>query len=498
MGEETLLGAGAQTVRASGGAAHGGAGRPADDVPLVVDLDGTLIRTDSLLESLFVFAKEHPSQLLRLPIWLTQGRARLKQRVAAASVPDARTLPYHDDLLRYLRLQKGNGRRLVLATGADERLARAVAGHLDLFDAVFASNGSTNLSGEAKRKELAAAFGERGFDYVGGGPKDLPVWRSARGAILVDPSEPLTAAVRKVTVVNEVLGGRRARIGTYLRELRWHHWVKNLLVFVPLFTAHRLADPHALAQAFLAFVGMCLAASSIYLLDDLIDLPRDRNHPHKRERPIASGEIPATNAVIALVLLWLGTGTVAMALSVGYRLVLAVYIVLMLSYVLRVRDVRVVDALLLGCGYTLRILAGSAAVGIAVSAWLLICSTLLFFSLALLKRFSELTLVGVLVGANKQTHGYRAGDAPMVAAVGRVAGAAAMVVLAIYPLAEPAVHPGRWLIWCSCALTLYWMQRLWRIAGEGRIHDDPVMFALRDRRSLIVGAIVLALFLAAA
>ena len=498
MGEEALLGAGALPARASAGAAQGGAGQAADDVPLVVDLDGTLIRTDSLLESVFVLAKEHPSLLFRLPIWLAQGRARLKQRVAAVSLPDVRTLPYHAELLRHLESEKGRGRRLILATGADARVARAVAEQLGLFDQVLASDGSTNLSGEAKCRELVAAFGERGFDYVGGGCRDLPVWRSARGAILVDPSKPLAAAVRKVTVIVEVLGAGGAGIGGWLRELRWHHWVKNLLVFVPLLTAHRLSDPQALAQASLAFVGMCLAASSVYLLDDLVDLPRDRSHPHKRERPIASGAIPATNAVVVLVLLWLGTIAAAVALPIGYRLVLAAYIALMLAYVLRVRDLRAVDALLLGCGYTLRILAGSAAMGIAVSAWLLICSTLLFFSLALLKRYAELALVGVLVDAGAQSHGYQASDAPMVAAVGRVAGGAAMAVLALYPLAEPAVHPGRWLIWCGCLLTLFWMQRLWRLAGERRIRDDPVMFALKDRQSLVVGAIVLALFVAAA
>jgi 4-hydroxybenzoate polyprenyltransferase len=492
MGEEALLDG--RRVRAG----VGGAAAHAEDVPLVVDLDGTLIRTDSLLESLFVLAKEHPAQLLSLPVWLAQGRAKLKQRVAAAAVPDARTLPYHDGLLRYLEGQKRRGRRLVLATGADARVAHDVAGQLGLFDDVLASDGSTNLSGEAKRRRLVAEFGERGFDYVGGGPRDLPVWRSARGAILVEPSAPLQTAVRRIAVVDAVLGDGRAGIGTWLRELRWHHWVKNLLVFVPLLTAHRVADPQALAQALLAFVGMCLAASSIYVLDDLVDLPRDRRHPHKRARPLASGDVPASRAVILLLLLWLGAAAVAVALPVGYRVVLAAYVALMLAYVLRVHDMRVVDALLLGCGYTLRILAGSAAVGVAVSAWLLACSALLFFSLALLKRSSELALIGVQVGAGEHTHGYRVGDAPMVAAVGRAAGAAAMAVLAIYPLAEAAAHSGRWLIWTGCVLTLYWMRRMWRIAGEGRIHDDPVMFSLRDPPSLAVGAIVLVLFVAAA
>jgi 4-hydroxybenzoate polyprenyltransferase len=202
--------------------------------------------------------------------------------------------------------------------------------------------------------------------------------------------------------------------------------------------------------------------------------------------------------VVVLLLLWLGAASVALALPVGYRVVLAAYFALMLAYVLRVHDMRVVDALLLGCGYTLRIVAGSAAVGVAVSAWLLACSALLFFSLALLKRSSELALIGVQVGAGEHTHGYRVGDAPMVAAVGRAAGAAAMAVLAIYPLSEATAHAGRWLIWAGCLLTLYWMRRMWRIAGEGRIRDDPVMFSLRDPPSLAVGAIVLALFVAAA
>jgi 4-hydroxybenzoate polyprenyltransferase/phosphoserine phosphatase len=497
MGEEALLSMPSSATQATAASAAGTA-QPDAGIPLVVDLDGTLIRTDSLLESVFVLAKEHPLMLFALPVWLAQGRARLKQRLAAASLPDVRTLPYHDDLLRYLQAQKERGRRLVLATGADGRLAREVADRLGLFDQVLASDGTTNLSGEAKRQALVAAFGERGFDYVGGGPRDVPVWRSARGAILVDPSESLAAAVRKVAFVEEVLGDERAGIGTWLRQLRWHHWVKNLLVFVPLVTAHRLADPQAFAQAMLAFAGMCLAASSIYLLDDLVDLPRDRSHPQKRRRPIASGAIPATHAVAVLAVLWLGTIAVAVALPAGYRMVLAAYVVLMLAYVLRVHDLRAVDALLLGFGYTLRILAGSAALGIAVSAWLLICSTLLFFSLALLKRYAELAPAEVPAASGARSHGYQAGDAPMVAAVGRVAGAAAMAVLALDPLSEPTARPGRWLIWCGCLLTLYWMQRLWRLAGEGRIRDDPVMFALKDRHSLAVGAVVLALFVAAA
>ena len=436
--------------------------------------------------------------LFRLPFWLIPGKANLKRRLAERSMPDVGTLPYHTGLLEYLAVQRERGRRVILATGADERIARSVAGQLGLFDTVLASDGSTNLSGEAKRQRLVAEFGERGFDYVGSSRRDLAVWRSARRAILIAASRRLTAAVRKVTAVEQSFGDGSARLGTWLRELRWHHWIKNLLVFVPVFVAHRLSDLPTVARGLLAFLGFCLVASSVYLLDDLFDLPRDRRHPRKRERPLASGRMPAGHALPLFPMLWLGAAGVATALPIGYSVALGTYAVLMLAYVLRLRDLRVIDALVLGCGYTLRIVAGSAALRIEVSAWLLACSVLMFFGLALLKRYSELALVGVVAGANHHTHGYRPADAPMTAAVGRSAGVVAMAVLALYPVFEGGAAPAAWPIWFICILLLLWMHRMWRMAGQGRIHDDPVMFAFKDRFSVVVGVILLAVVVAAA
>jgi len=473
-----------------------GEARLSREVPLVVDLDGTLIRTDSLVESLFVLVKQQPLLLLALPFWLLHGKAALKHRIAVSALPDVRTLPYHAELLEHLSREKDQGRRAVLATAADERIARAVARELGVFDAVFASDGTTNLSGEAKRARLVAAFGERGYDYAGAGPRDVPAWRSARRAILVSPSPALAARVAEVATVERVLGDGPAGIATYLRELRWHHWLKNLLVFVPLLAAHRLADPQALIETLLAFAGLCLTASCIYLLDDLVDLPRDRRHPGKKDRPIASGRIPATQALLLLPALLLAAAGIALALSFRYTAVLGAYFVLMLAYVLRLRDLRIADAVTLGCGYTLRVLAGSAATGIAVSPWLIACCLPLFFGLALLKRNSELALVGVLPGAEDHTHAYREGDGRIVEALGRTAGIASMAVLAAYPLVDPGADTASWPIWCICVLLVYWMERMWRLSGQGRIHDDPVLFALRDHVSEVVGVGVVVLLLA--
>lgn len=469
----------------------------AADVPLVVDLDGTLIRTDSMLESLFVLAKVHALSLLKLPLWLAHGRARFKQLLASESMPDAQTLPYRIDLLQYLQAQKQAGRRLVLATGADERIARSISEHLGLFEQVFASDGSTNLAGAAKREKLVAQFGARGFDYAGSSWRDLAVWGSARRAILIAPTASLHAAVTKIAPVERVFAKPPAQPGLYLQELRWHHWPKNLLVFIPLFASYRFYDVRTLLQASLGFFGFCVAASSVYLLNDLADLPMDRRHPWKSQRPLASGQMPIEHAIGMLPLLWLGASAIAMALPAAYRAALAAYVLLMVAYNFRLKEIRVVDALVLGCGYTLRILAGAHALRVGVSAWLLGWSVLLFFSLALLKRYAELVMMRARREVEGHTRAYRATDVMALAIVGPTFSGIAMLILALYPIVDAAAHEARWPIWGICVLLLYWSQRMWQMAGLARIRDDPVMFAFKDRVSLMVGAIVLILIVIA-
>ncbi|MGZ5132818.1 MAG: UbiA family prenyltransferase [Caldimonas sp.] len=459
-------------------AAGSGAGACVD-VPLVVDLDGTLLRTDTLVEALLVLARKRPLSLLKLPWWLAHGRARLKHCVAEQAHADVATLPRASEVLTHLRAQKAQGRRLILATGADGRTAHAVADPLALFDAVLASDGTVNLTAARKRDRLVAEFGEGGFDYIGNSTRDLAVWAAARRALLVAPTSRLSAAVKRVTEVERVFDEGRPRLSTYLDAIRVHHWLKNLLLLVPLLAAHRLYDPAMLMNALIGVVCFSLAASGVYLLNDLLDLPSDRRHPRKNRRALASGRLPIVHALVLLPCLWLAAAALATWLARPFLVALGVYAALMLAYSMRLKDIVFVDAFALGVGYTLRILAGSLAVGIEVSPWLLVCSTALFFGLALLKRYAELVTLRPGMAPHERVRAYRSADATLIAGLGVAVACIGVVLLALYPIVEPSGHAG-WPVWLVCGLLLFWTSHMWLMAHRGNIHDDPVTYALHD------------------
>ena len=466
----------------------------ADPVPLVVDLDGTLLHTDTLVETLFEVARTQPLQLLQLPAWLAGGRANLKHQLALrAPVDDLSVLPLADDLLAVLRALKGQGRHLVLATGADARIAQPVADELGLFDAVLASDGRVNLSGSVKRDRLVAEFGERGFDYAGNSWRDLPVWAAARRALLVRPSPRLAAAAARVTEIERIFDdwpGWRDYIGA----VRVQHWLKNLLLFVPLLAAHQLYDLPKLLAALIGFVCFSLAASGVYLLNDLFDLPADRRHPHKRHRALASGRIPLLHGLLLMPTLWAAAALLAMTLPGPFAAVLGGYLALNLAYSFRLKHYPIVDTLVLAVGYSLRIYAGSLAVAVEVSPWLLVCSTALFFGLALLKRYAELVTLRPGLGAGGRVRGYGVGDAALIAGLGTAADCIAVVLLALYPVIDAPGAP-HLTVWLLSALMLFWTGHMWLMAHRGRIHDDPVAFALRDPISRVFGVAVAALLL---
>lgn len=458
----------------------------ARDVPLVVDLDGTLLHTDTLIESLFVLARTRPLQLFALPAWLAGGRARLKQRLCEQVDIDIATLPVAQDLLAYLHAQKRRGRRIVLATAADAGVAAAAARHFAVFDSVLASDGRSNLSASRKRDRLIAEFGAQGFDYIGDSRQDLAVWAAARDALLVRPSPRLAAAVARLTEVERSFGDGRAGVRSYLEAMRLSHWVKNLLLLAPLLAGHGLADPWLVTRAMLALLAFSFAASGIYLLNDLFDLPADRRHPHKRKRALASGRIPLLHALLLVPGLWSAAAVIAALLSPALLAVLAVYAALMIVYSMRLKDIAYVDAVVLGVGYSLRILAGALAVGVVVPAWLLVCSTMLFFGLALLKRYAELVTMASPLGRRGRVRGYGVEQMQRVAVVGIAASTLAIALLALVPLRDTRVAAGA--IWLFCALLLVWTGHMWRMADRGRVHDDPVAFALRDRASRALAA----------
>jgi 4-hydroxybenzoate polyprenyltransferase/phosphoserine phosphatase len=475
-------------------APHFNTDREAAQMPLVVDLDGTLLRSDMLVESLLSVALKHPLTLLMVPLWLAQGRARLKQGLAARCTIDVRTLPFNEELLAYLRCQKSAGRHLILASGADEKIVCAVAQECGLFDAVMASDGLVNLSAEHKRQRLVGEFGPRGFDYVGNSARDLPIWAAARHGLLIAPSRRLMAAAQRVTEVERVFLGVRPGAVTYLGAMRMHHWLKNVLLLVPLLAAHSLYDPERLRNALFAALCFSLAASGVYLLNDLLDLSADRQHPRKKERALASGRIPITHALLLLPGLWLLAMVLALGLPRPFLAALGFYIVLMLAYSMRLKGLAIIDALALALGYSLRILAGAWAVGVGVSPWLLVCSTAMFFGLALLKRYAELVTLRPGLGPGGRVRAYRMADATLIAGLGVAAGCIAVTLLALYPIIEPSEHV-RWPVWFFCGLVLFWIGHMWLMAHRGNIRDDPVTFALRDPISQVVGLLTAVILL---
>ncbi|CAM4091070.1 UbiA family prenyltransferase [Paracidovorax anthurii] len=461
------------------------------DVPLVVDLDGTLILTDMLHESSLQLARTAPWQVLALPLWLARGKAVLKRQVAERVRMDAATLPYHPPLVAWLREQKARGRRIVLCTASDQALADAVARHLGCFDLVMASDGARNLAGTAKAEALVERFGERGFDYAGNSRADLPVWRRARAAIVVNAPGAVERQARAHGNVERSFPAPPAGLSAWRKALRLHQWLKNLLLFVPLLAAHRLADGAAWAQLLPAFLAFGLCASSVYLANDLLDLESDRQHPRKRLRPFASGTLAAWKGVALVPLL--ATASLALAWLAGPAFLgwLAAYFAITWAYSLVLKRWALVDCITLAVLYSLRLVAGAAAVAQPLSFWLLAFSGFLFLSLAFVKRYAELLVQQAAGKTQAHGRGYLTSDAPVVQSLGVAAGYTAVVVLALYLNSDTVLlmyrSPG--LIWVTVPVMAFWVSWMWLCAARGKMHDDPLVFAFKDRASIAASAV---------
>jgi 4-hydroxybenzoate polyprenyltransferase len=455
---------------------------------LVVDLDGTLAKTDVLLESLLALLRQQPKCILALPIWLLQGRAHFKQEIARRVSLDVGLLPYREQLLDYVKAQRAQGRTVVLATGGDVRIAEQVADHLKLFDLVLASDGHTNLSAECKQRRLVEEFGEKGFDYVGNAPCDLAVWASARKAIVVNPSPRVRSRVARVTQVDRIFEDGGLGFGDYIKTLRPQQWLKNLLVFVPLLGAHRADEIALLGKALLAFVAFGCLASGGYLMNDLLDLAADRRHPRKRYRSFAAGDLPLSYAFRMIPVLVVFGCLAGMLVSPMLAGVALIYFALSAAYSLYARQIVLLDVLVLAGLYTLRIIAGSVSVAIWPSPWLLAFSTFLFFSLALVKRFSELALNHV------PARGYEPSDQELLMSMGIASGYVAILVLALYINTATAhlLYKQYGVLWLLCPLLLYWISHMWLSAHRGRMPDDPVVFAANDWTSRILIVLMVA------
>nr|VFJ67928.1 MAG: 4-hydroxybenzoate polyprenyltransferase [Candidatus Kentron sp. FW] len=458
---------------------------------LVVDLDGTLIRTDMLHESALRVFRDHPWDTPRIPFWIARGRAVLKQNLALRTDFDPKTLPYNEELLGWLKNQRSEGRKLILCTASDRSIAISIAEHLDIFDEVIASDGSKNIAGEHKAETLEQRFGRSGFDYVGNSKADVPVWERARCAVVVNASGSLTKKVETLCMIERIFPRNYRSFSAWWQVLRVHQWLKNLLLFVPLLASHELTDTDVWFSLILAFLSFSFCASSTYIINDLLDLDSDRQHPRKRNRPFASGLVPVWIGILlapSLLVCGMGIGSLVGGQFLSW---LVFYFSLTCAYSWILKRSVLIDCLTLALLYTLRIVAGAVVAGHALSFWLLAFSVFLFLSLAFVKRYAELNVQRP--GRKEKIHGrgYHTTDAPLIQTMGIVAGYASVLVLALYLDSDTVVKLYRSpeLVWGTVPVMLFWISWIWMRAHRGEMHDDPLVFAIKDRASLAAGVV---------
>lgn len=463
---------------------------------LVVDLDGTLLRSDMLFESFWsAFGRDWRSPLQAV-VAFSGGRASLKRYLASISSVDVTTLPYDPQVLAFARAWRDAGGRTALVTASDREFAEAVAAHLGLFDEVHGSDGKINLKGERKGQFLEERFGLMGFAYMGDAMADLPVWKRAARAITVNASAALRRDAERVCGNVEHLVSEARSVKPYVDALRPHQWLKNGLVFLPMLAAHEL-DLRTFSLSLLAFICFSVIASGVYVLNDLLDLAADRAHPRKKMRPFAAGRIPIADGTwMAAGLLSIG-GLIAFIVSPVFGLVMAGYFLMTTAYSLHLKRRIVIDICVLAGLYTVRIVAGGIATGIPLSVWLLAFSIFFFLSLAAVKRQAELIDSAERGDLKPSGRGYHVDDLPIISMIAIGAGYVAVLVMTLY-FNSPAVvelYARPEALWGVCAVLLYWITRTVMVAHRGHMHDDPVIYAVKDRISqvcllIIIGFVV--------
>lgn len=464
------------------------------------DVDGTVLATDLLYESLLFALKRHPTIIFFVPFWLFRGRAYLKAQLACrAAQMSVEAMPLNESVVSYLRERSEQGSSIVLASASHNSLVAKVADRLGFITSIIGSDTAVNCKGSRKAESIEAQLGDVRWEYIGDSRADVGVWRRAASVVCVSGSVRFCDLVRREFPQAIFLKKGRWGAATLARALRVHQWLKNALVFLPMVLAHQWNNPGAIAGSLVAALSFSCCASGVYLLNDLLDLEADRQHPRKRKRPCASGELPLPIAMaLAPVLFGLGF-LVAGAAGTSFVIILAMYLLLTTAYSFRLKALALVDIILLAMLYTIRIVGGGVAAGVAVSQWLLGLSMFLFLSLACIKRFSELLVLQQRNENRTWGRGYSVGDIEQVASFGSASGYISVLVLALYVSSQEVVklYHNPQVIWLACPLLLYWISRIWLLARRGLVHDDPLVFALRDRVTYVVGFLGMLIFLGA-
>jgi 4-hydroxybenzoate polyprenyltransferase/phosphoserine phosphatase len=458
--------------------------------PICVDLDGTLVNTDTLVETLAIFIKKRPDALRKLPLWLLQGKHNFKRQIAKRVKIDPTLMPYNQEVLAYLKEMSEKGHDIYLVTGANQGVAASVAQYLGIFKGVYASSKKVNLVGNAKAQLLNTIFGEKNYIYLGNSSDDLAVWRNAKEAIVVNASSRVLNTAKNLTTVSRVIDKNRVKPKLWLKSIRIHQWTKNLLLLAPIFLANQHISFQHLLNGFLAFLSFSLVASAGYVFNDFLDINSDRKHKTKSARPFASGKVSLQLVPKMLAGLFLAGVGVSLLLPAGFTAIILLYFAATVSYTLWLKRIAIVDVISLAFFYSLRLYAGGEANSIDLSVWLFAFSSFFFLSLALIKRTSELKTSIDLKQAATLSRGYLIKDNKRIKFLGKLSGAMSILVLGYYIFSETAVeiYKQPWILFSVCALLGFWLARCWRLSEDGELDHDPVSFAIRDKISYIVAA----------
>jgi 4-hydroxybenzoate polyprenyltransferase len=476
------------------GTANGTSGK----VPLVIDLDGALLKSDLQDECALQLARRDPGAVFQILYRLARGRVAFRQFIAARGVPELEGTPARGDFIAWAESEHAAGRPIVLAA-ADPGVARNAAARFRFIDEVIATDGEGVAAGRTRADVLCERF-PRGYIYAGCSLADLAVWRRASGIVLVNASGAVERQARAIGEPLAVFPRDALTFTTLRRALRAHQWAKNALVFIPLLLGGKFHDQSAWANALLGFLALNLLASSTYLVNDLWDLGDDRRHWSKRARPLAAGQLSIRAALVMAagglaasfaLIAWVGAAAAAM---------LGLYLVVAMAYSLRLKREPILDALTLAGLFTARLGLGVAATGVRFSPWLFVFSMFVFTSLSLAKRCTELSRMVEHGEVQPFGRGYKPSDEPLVLAMGIAAMFGATLIMIIYLISDafPAgfySHPA--FLWAFPFGLFMWLARVWLLCHRGGLQDDPVAFALKDPISLGYGTLMMIAFVAA-
>jgi 4-hydroxybenzoate polyprenyltransferase/phosphoserine phosphatase len=466
---------------------------------LVLDLDGTLTPVDTLHEAVLQLHRVPPVALWGVVRSLRAGKAAFKRSVAGVVALEHDLLPLRSDLVDWLSAEHAAGRRIVLVSAADQAIVDALARRLPFaVDAAIGSDGLANLSGEAKLARIRALVGPD-FVYAGDAAVDLPIWQAAKGAVLVGGGLRFAHRIGQVPVLARFPHPERA-LPSWIRALRVYQWPKNLLVFLPVLLAGPLASGWDWVEAVLAVAMLCLLASAGYMANDLLDLSADRRHPVKRRRPFASGALPVAHGVLAIPILFGSAMLIGLALPLASTVLGLCYLAGTLTYSMVLKKIPILDTIVLACLFTLRVVGGIVLLALPWSFWLLTFSMFFFLSLALVKRFTELREVSLKPERSMSRRGYTVEELPLLLALGTGTAIASTVIFVVYLIEEQfsrSIYATPEWLWVIFVLLLFWLGRVWQLAVRGQMNEDPLIFALKDRLSHLMGAAIVVIILLA-